>query len=110
MARQEEIVDGMLDTHFVKAFRVPKGTLVEIYATTLHYAPCSAKMGQGFRVMVALPEKTNTPFAGAPGVNVMDRQLWARNKWLLAHADSPEAKRGAFIGLTGENIDIKDSI
>lgn len=110
LARQEEIVDGMLETQLVQAFRVPKGTLVEIYATTLHYAPCSALNGQGFRVMVALPEKTNTPFTGAPGANVMDRQLWARNKWLLAHADSPEAKRGAFIGLTGENIDIKDSI
>ena len=110
LARQEEIADGMLETSLVKAFRVPKGVLVEIYATTLHYAPCSAQSGQGFRVMVALPEKTNTPIARTPGVNVMDGQLWARNKWLLAHADSPEAKQGAFIGLTGENIDIKDSI
>ncbi|MDD2429040.1 MAG: DUF4867 family protein [Eubacteriales bacterium] len=110
LARQEEIVDGRLDTAHVKAFRVPKGSLVEVYATTLHFAPCSAKKGQGFRVMVALPEKTNTEYSRAQGANVMDKQLWARNKWLLAHADSAEAKQGAFQGLVGKNIDIESYI
>lgn len=110
VARQDEIVGGKLETSPVKAFRVPKGALVEMYATTLHYAPCSAKNAQGFRVMVALPDKTNTAFTRAQGVNVMDGQLWARNKWLLAHADSAEAKQGAFIGLVGDNIDIERCI
>ena len=40
LARQEEITDGFLDTAKVKAFLVPAGTLIEVYATTLHYAPC----------------------------------------------------------------------
>ena len=40
LAKQDEIEDGMLDTEKVKAFRVPKGLPVEVYATTLHYAPC----------------------------------------------------------------------
>ena len=31
----------------VKAFRVPAGTLVEVYATTLHYAPLPHRPGQG---------------------------------------------------------------
>ena len=31
-------MDGVLDTARVKAFRVPAGTAVEVYATTLHYA------------------------------------------------------------------------
>ena len=39
LAKQDEIVDGTLDTSKVKAFRVPAGILVEVYATTLHYAP-----------------------------------------------------------------------
>ena len=39
LGRQEEITDGVLDTDRVKAFRVPKGLPVEVYATTLHYAP-----------------------------------------------------------------------
>lgn len=36
-----------------------------------------------------------------------DRLIRARNKWLLAHPDSPEAKDGAYIGLTGVNIDME---
>ena len=35
-----------------------------------------------------------------------DKLLWARNKWLLAHPESAEAKQGAHIGLAGENINI----
>ena len=35
--------------------------------------------------------------------------LTARNKWLLAHPDSSEAKTGAHIGLTGKNIDITEN-
>ena len=34
-----------------------------------------------------------------------DTWMTARNKWLLAHPDSSEAKSGAHIGLTGKNID-----
>ena len=36
--------------------------------------------------------------------------MTARNKWLLAHAESSEAKDGAHIGLKGENIDIANLI
>ena len=39
-----------------------------------------------------------------------DKRLWARNKWLLAHPDSSEAKQGAYIGLSGENIDSAELI
>lgn len=56
LARQEEIAGGKLDTATVKAFRVPAGTLVEVYATTLHYAPCHVDAAKGFRVLVALPK------------------------------------------------------
>ena len=37
-----------------------------------------------------------------------DRMLWARNKWLLAHPESRQAKLGAWIGLRGRNIDLAD--
>lgn len=59
LAKQDEIVDGMLDTAKVQAFRVPAGVLVEVYATTLHYAPCHTDEAEGFRVAVALPRGTN---------------------------------------------------
>ena len=110
IAKQEDIIDGKLDTAKVKAFKAPAGVLVECYATTLHYAPCSAKKGQGFRVLVALPDKTNTDYRPGGGANLMDSMLWARNKWLIAHPESSEAAQGAYVGLVGENIDIKDCI
>ena len=106
LARQDEIVDGVLDTSKVKAFRVPAGVPVEIYATTLHYAPCHVDAAEGFRVAVVLPRGTNTAAPGAAPVNEEDTWLTARNKWLLAHPESSEAKGGAYIGLKGENIDI----
>ena len=110
LARQEEIVDGALDTAKVKAFRVPAGAAVEVYATTLHYAPCHVNEDEGFRVAVVLPRGTNTGVPGAAPLNEEDRWLTARNKWLLAHSESSEAAQGAHIGLKGENIDIAADI
>lgn len=110
IAKLEDVVDGKLDTAKVKAFKAPAGVLVECYATTLHYAPCSAKKGQGFRVLIALPDGTNTDYRPGGGANGMDSMLWARNKWLIAHPESSEAAQGAYVGLVGENIDIKDCI
>ena len=110
LAKQDEIVDGKLDTAKVKAFRVPAGTLVEVYATTLHYAPCHTDPAQGFKVLVALPKGTNTdkPAVAAKGGD--DAYLWACNKWLLAHAESSEAGQGAAVALTGVNIDIANDL
>lgn len=106
LAKQEEISDGTLDTSKVRAFRVPAGTLVEVYATTLHYAPCHVDADKGFRVLVALPKGTNTEKPDITPLNAEDKMLWACNKWLLAHPDSNEAKAGAYMGLSGENIRI----
>lgn len=46
------------DTARVEAFFVPAGTAVELYATTLHFAPCSVD-GKEFRCGVILPKGTN---------------------------------------------------
>ena len=110
LAKQDEIVDGQLDTTKVKAFRVPAGVAVEVYATTLHYAPCHVNETDSFRVAVVLPRGTNTAVPGAAPLNEEDRWLTARNKWLLAHPESSEAAQGAHIGLKGENIDIAADI
>lgn len=106
LAKQDEIVDGVLDTARVKAFKAPAGVLVEVYATTLHYAPCHCDPEKGFRVLVALPMGTNTDKPVMRNKSTEDKRLWARNKWLLAHPESSEAKQGAYIGLIGKNIDI----
>ena len=110
LARQDEIENGVLDTAKVKAFRVPAGTLVEVYATTLHYAPCHCDPQKGFRVLVALPRGTNGPRPEMENTTPEDACMTACNKWLLAHKESPEAAGGARIGLTGENIDIANDI
>jgi hypothetical protein len=102
--------DWKLDTASVKAFRVPAGVLVEVFATSLHYAPCHTDPEKGFKVLVALPKGTNVGTCQTAGESGEDRLLRMTNKWLIAHPDSAEASDGAWIGLTGENIDIADSI
>ena len=110
VARADDVVNGVLDTDRVRAFRAPRGVMVEVYATTLHYAPCSAARGAGFRVMIALPRGTNGPKPEISPINEEDRRLWACNKWLLAHAESSEAAQGAVVALKGVNVDIADDI
>ncbi len=106
LAKQDEIVDGVLDTAKVKAFWVPAGVMIECYATTLHYAPCHADPTKGFKMLVALPKGTNTKKPDITPKSWEDGLLRARNKWLLAHPESSEASSGCYVGLTGENIDI----
>ena len=110
LAKQDEIVDGMLDTAKVRAFRVPAGVLVEVYATTLHYATCHTDEAEGFRVAVALPRGTNEAKPAIKAITEEDQLLWARNKWLLAHEDSAEAGQGAAVRLSGDNNDIANDI
>ena len=95
--------DFTYDTSLVEAFLVPKGTAVELYATTLHYAPCSVD-GAGFQVAVVLPKGTNFPLEQTHE-GWEDQLITAKNKWLIGHAEGglPE---GAHIGLVGENISV----
>ena len=103
LAKQEEIVDGVLDTACVKAFFIPGGVLVELYATTLHYAPVSVK-NSTFQCVIVLPRETNLELKESHGNEGEDRLLAARNKWLIAHPDA--GIEGAFCGLTGVNISL----
>lgn len=105
VATLEDMEEGMLDTKHVMAFHCPGNTLVEVYATTLHYAPCHVE-DEGFQVLVGLPKGTNTQKPDIEVLDNEDKSLWAKNKWLLAHPDSSEANSGAYIGLKGKNISI----
>ena len=106
LPKQDQIVDGVVDTALVKAFRVPAGVPVEVFGTSLHYAPCHTNAADGFRVAIVLPKGTNTEKPEFAPVSEEDKWMTARNKWLLAYPDSAEARDGAHIGLKGENIDI----
>lgn len=105
LGRQADVRDGKLDTATVKAFRVPAGVLVEVFATALHYAPCQTS-DEGFKVLVVLPRGTNLEMPELPVAGGDSALLWASNKWLLAHPETSEAAAGAHIGLVGENISI----
>ncbi len=107
---QDVEADFTYDTSKVEAFLVPAGTAVEIYATTLHYAPCHVEEG-GFQVAVVLPKGTNYELKGAHAkvengkATNEDALLAAVNKWLIGHAEGglPE---GSFLGLKGENLSL----
>lgn len=107
IGRQQDITDDFIyDTSLVEGFLLPKGTAVEIYATTLHYAPCNAS-DEGFRVCVVLPKGTNAELEESHSKDAKqdgeDALLAAKNKWLIGHAEGglPE---GSHIGLIGENL------
>ena len=105
LGMQSDIENLQYDTSKVEAFLIPAGTGVELYSTALHYAPCCAKTGQGFKVAICLPKGTNCDPPDKAGTGDGENKLLrACNKWLLAHEDSPEAKSEAYIGLFGENI------
>ena len=88
-----------------EAFKIPKGTAVEIYCTTLHYAPCDLN-NEGFKLTVVLPKGTNEPLDEAHK-DAEDKLITAKNKWLIAHAEGGQDP-AAFIGLVGKNLNINE--
>ncbi len=103
---QQDISDDFTyDTSHVEGFLLPKETAVELYATTLHYAPCSVG-DNGFKVAIVLPRGTNYPLKDKHE-GWEDSLLAATNKWLVGHAEGglPE---GTHIGLVGRNIDCRE--
>lgn len=98
-----DIKNNSIDSSQMVAFYLPAGTVIECYATSLHYCPCQVS-DSGFKSYVGLPKGTNT----AVEHNNKNKLLTAKNKWLLAHKDSNEYKSdGAFLGITGDNLVIK---
>lgn len=97
--------DNSYDTARVEAFFVPRGTVVELFATTLHYAPCGVD-GKEFRSGVILPEGTNEHLEVEPEAKGEGGMLFAVNKWLLVHPESGE--RGRVGLLKGKNLTVGD--
>ena len=103
IGHQQDIeADFTYDTANIEAFLVPAGTGIEVYATTLHYAPCGVN-NSGFRCTVVLPKGTNYDVKRQKNTGE-DRLLAATNKWLIAHKEAHID--GAFEGLIGENPEV----
>ena len=103
--QQDITEDFKYETAKMEAFLVEAGTAVELYATTLHYAPCSADEG-GFKVGIVLPAGTNYPLEESHD-GWEDSLITAQNKWLIGHAEGG-LDAGAHIGLVGKNLDVRE--
>lgn len=104
-----DIHEDQVKAEELKLFYVPAGLCVELYATTLHFAPCMAT-DRGVRQVVCQTAHTNTPLPHPECTddNGENRYLYQRNKWVLAHPDAAAAfDHRVVFGITGENISIQ---
>lgn len=107
LGKVQEVENNIFHSNDVIAFFVPKGTAVELYSTTLHFAPCKVN-NEGFKTIVILPKGTNDPLS----TNIQkrtkeDELLFMKNKWLIAHPEREQLiNKGAHPGIKGENIKV----
>lgn len=98
-----DIKDGKIDSSKFTAFFVPQGTVIEAYATTLHFCPCEV-LDIGFGCVVALPKGTNTDLEVRP----QDKKIFRQNKWIIAHEGNQALlDRGVLPGINGINFEVK---
>ncbi len=106
VGKEQDITDDFTyDTSLVEAFLLPEGMAVEMYATTLHYAPCGVD-GGGFQVAIVLPKGTNLDLEESHQGGE-DGHLTAKNKWLLGHPEGG-LPQGSPMGLIGKNLDVRE--
>ena len=93
-----ELEENQYDLSRLKLFRAEAGDVYEVYAPTLHFAPCQTNEN-GFCSIVILPRGTGMPLP-APSC---DPTLAKVNKWLITHPDNAAMRaRGVPAGLAGE--------
>ena len=103
LAKKDDIVDNKILSSKFKAFYLPAGAVVEVYATTLHFCPCQVS-DDGFGCIVALPEGTNIPLEKKSE----DPVLFRKNKWLLCHEENKALiEKGVVSGISGTNFEIR---
>ena len=112
-----DIRDNSFDNEDAILFFVEKGTVLEMYQTTLHLSPLRVT-DEGFKAVVLLPKGTNTPLseeekAARDALIKKDpaseaKLLLQRNKWVIAHPErKPLIDQGAHPGIIGENKELK---
>ena len=102
LGKRSDIKDGRMNSHDMKAFYLPAGSVVEVYATSTHFCPCQVEDG-GFGCVVALPLGTNIPL----DKEYDDKLLFRKNKWIICHMENEALiNRGVVPGIYGENFKI----
>ncbi|MDR0138889.1 DUF4867 family protein [Metabacillus idriensis] len=105
LGKVQDIRDNTYESERADAFFVPKGTAIELYGTTLHFAPCKVE-DDGFKAVVILPAGTNEKLEQETKITTSeDELLFMKNKWLIAHPDREALiQKGAYPGIIGENV------
>ncbi len=102
LGKRENICQGKMNSSDMKAFYLPKGTAVEVFATSTHFCPCQVQEG-GFGCVVALPRGTNVSLDKESS----DPLLFRKNKWIICHeGNTALINRGVVPGIYGENTKI----
>ena len=100
LAKRSDIKDGRIDSSDVRAFYVPRGTVLDVYSSTLHFCPCEVEKS-GFGCVVGLVKETNLPHE----TEGIDKLIFRRNKWLLSHEENTGLiEKGVRVGIYGENF------
>lgn len=104
LALPGQLHDGRLNSAEVKGFYLPPFVPVEIFPMILHFAPCRTG-ADGFNCLVILERGVNSPAEKVDtSARGEEKLLWMRGKWMICHADSPQARLGAYVGIFGENL------
>lgn len=108
LGKRQDVIEGRWDAALAEFFYLPAGCAVELYSTSMHLAPCRVDP-DGFRAAIVLPRGTNAPLDQRPAVTDGREEaqwLFAVNKWMICHPDSPQKGRGAWPGIDGENWEV----
>jgi len=103
LGKRQDIEQYTYDGGLAEYFYLPRGMAVELYSTTLHYAPCKVSE-KGFMILVILPQGTNLPLDSHSNRNPL---LMKKNKFVLVHqTQAAQADRGFHPGLKGQLISL----
>lgn len=107
LARPCDLKNGRLHSDDVVGFYLPAGVLVEIHPEVFHFAPCRISE-DGFNCLVVLEEGVNAEFKEPVALKDGEAALlWRVGKWMICHAESPQAGFGTFVGIDGENLKVQ---
>jgi len=108
--------DLKYDVSQAQVFFVKKGTVYEMFGTTLHLSPIKIT-DSGFKAVVVLPRGTNTPLSEEQkkeaelayiSGNKEAGLLLQKSKWVISHPErEPLIKQGAYPGVTGPNTEVR---
>jgi hypothetical protein len=106
-----DIVENSYANSQATVFFIKKGTIIELFQTTLHLSPIRV-CNEGFKTVVVLPRGTNTPFSVEEKIaesteDPEQKLLLYRNKWMIAHPERVQLiNQGAYPGIIGENKEL----